>query len=131
MWSRLTFPFGVFMRKPAKRLSLPPGGWLHVVHTFAFSKMRTDKRNLCENVCAACWGKKNKKNNNPDSQTVPRLEALYLWGGLLRRRVVNKLLGRDVGKELLRLRHCLLGTQNPKKGATGTYKSGAISLQQV
>lgn len=42
------------VRKAVEHLSFSLGGWLHVVDTFASSKMRTAKLNMCENVWAAC-----------------------------------------------------------------------------
>lgn len=42
------------VRKAVKQPGFSLGGWLHVVDTFASSKMHTDKLNMCENVWAAC-----------------------------------------------------------------------------
>lgn len=110
------------MRKSAERLSLPPGGWLHVVHIFAFSKMRADKLNVCENVCAACGKTQLQPPPHPTparSQTMLHFEALYLSSGLLRQRVVNKLLGRDARKTVAAWRTPLsaLHPTPPKKKA--------------
>lgn len=94
------------VRKAVEHLSFSLGGWLHVVDTFASSKMHTDKLNMCENVWVAC--------GKPQS---------FLWRGflplfkgyatffegplsvrrLLRQRVVNKLLGLDAQKTVATL----------------------------
>lgn len=84
------------VRKAVEHLSFSLGGWLHVVDTFASSKMHTDKLNMCENVWAACG----KPHSFLLKRFLPPLKdyTTFFWGPLsvkLRRRVVNKQLGLD------------------------------------
>lgn len=98
------------VRKAVEHLSLSLGGCLHVVDTFASSKMSADKLNMCENVCVACG-----KKRTPSSEEVPPPTSLkdhamppppslsfpfFLEGPLsvarsLLQQLVNKLLGLD------------------------------------
>ena len=88
------------VRKAVEHLSFSLGGWLHVVDTFASSKMRTDKLNMCENVWAACG----KTPLVPLKRFPPPLKDYTMFWGplsveqLLQQPVVNKLLGLDAQK---------------------------------
>lgn len=88
------------VRKAVEYLSVSLGGWLHVVDTFASSKMCTDKLNMCENVCAACG----KTPLLPLKRFPPPLKGDTMFSGplsderLLQQPVVNKLLGLDAQK---------------------------------
>lgn len=88
------------VRKAVEYLSISLGGWLHVVDTFASSKMCTDKLNMCENVCAACG----KTPLLPLKRFPPPLKDDTMFSGplsdehLLQQPVVNKLLGLDAQK---------------------------------
>lgn len=88
------------VRKAVEHLRFSLGGWLHVVDTFASSKMRTDKLNMCENVCAVCG----KTPLLPLKRFPPPLKDYNMFWGplsveqLLQQPVVNKWLGLDAQK---------------------------------
>lgn len=66
------------VRKAVEHLSFSLGGWLHVVDTFASSKMHTDKLNICENVWAACGKPQSflwRRGFLPLSKTIQRLRS--------------------------------------------------------
>lgn len=74
------------VRKAVEHLSLSLGGCLHVVDTFASSKMSADKLNMCENVCVAC-GKKRTPSSEEESTFLknhamsPPHRSLFLFFG--------------------------------------------------
>lgn len=117
------------VRKAVEHLRFSLGGWLHVVDTFASSKMRTDKLNMCENVCAVCG----KTPLLPLKRFPPPLKDYNMFWGplsveqLLQQPVVNKWLGLDAQKTVA----MCSAAPNPKKGAAGNDKSGTITQQQI
>lgn len=121
------------VRKAVEHLSYSLGGWLHVVDTFASSKMHTDKLNMCENVCAPCG----KTPLLPLKRFPPPLKRYTMFWGplsveqLLQQQVVNKLLGLDAQKTVDMCCAALFALHQTEKGAAGNYKSGAITQQQI
>lgn len=121
------------VRKAAERLSSSLGGFIHVVDTYASSKMRTDKLNMSEKVWAAC-GKtpcpSSEEGSSPSQRPYVTFRGPLSVKKLPRLRLVNKLLGRDAhGKK--RTCNTTSALQQTGSSAAEKCKSGTITQQQT